>query len=109
MPVNSPLFEETSNAQWLWYFHNFLKDEEEGFKFKRDMVEYHAGFIEPESVKRVRRMREGDENKIKVTNEAFNSGLKNLFGRDLAGNANENTDNKATLEDYKYWEDKFGK
>lgn len=105
MPVDSPIFDEVSDPQWLWYFHNFVKDNEDRFDFQRNLIEYHAGFLAPDAVMRVRKRREGKDKPIVVSNEQFNKNLSDMFGRDLQGNvANIN---KATVDDYNFWNDVF--
>lgn len=53
VPVDHEIFTGISNSQWLWYFHNDSKDQEERFERNRNFVEYHASFIEPQAVKRI--------------------------------------------------------
>jgi uncharacterized radical SAM superfamily protein len=78
VPVDHAVFEEVSEAQWLWYFFNYMKDVNEQFETTRSFVEYHAGFIEPEAVRRVRESRE-----TTVTDDHFEDNVKSLFGREL--------------------------
>lgn len=78
--VDDEMFSEISNAQWLWYFYNYVKDGEEKFEQNRDFIEYHASFIEPQAVKKIRESR---ANAVKVSNEDFIKGIKNIFGRDI--------------------------
>jgi uncharacterized radical SAM superfamily protein len=81
VPVDHAVFSDVSDAQWLWYFFNYMKDSDEHFEMTRGFIEYHAGFIEPEVVRRVRESRENtvkDDNfednvrqtKIKIDNVA---------------------------------------
>ncbi len=74
------MFEELNTAQWLWYFHNFMKDREEEYIQRRDMVEYHASFIEPEAVRKIRETR---EKAVEVSDDQFAAGLEKFFGRSL--------------------------
>jgi hypothetical protein len=85
VPVDDSIFDSISPKQWMWYFYNFLKDQEEDFEGKRDFVEYHASFIEPQVVKKIKDEREGksDDKTVKVSDDDFTRGLKSLFGRDV--------------------------
>ena len=80
VPVNDEVFEGINSTQWLWYFHNFVEDRNEGFVHDRDMVEYEASFVEPEAV---RKIKEARDKKITVSNEQFDAGLKRMFGRSM--------------------------
>lgn len=103
MPVNSPLFNEINNQQWLWYYHNFSQDNQDNFEFERNILEYHASFTSPEAVHKVRQLRTGKEKNIGSTNEEFNKHLANIFGRDLEGNVKK--EKQATMEDFKFWDE----
>jgi hypothetical protein len=84
VPVDHQMFEDISSKQWLWYFYNFLKDEDESFESNRDFVEYHASFIEPQAVKKIREARRGeDRDTIEVDDDTFKDTLKNVFGKGL--------------------------
>ncbi len=80
------IFKSVNQAQWLWYYHNFMKDREEAFENNRDMVEYHASFIEPEAV---RKIREARDQAIEIPEEQFTSGIQRVFGRSLPGSVNK--------------------
>lgn len=80
MPADHSIFERLNDAQWLWYYHNLRKDREEEFYQRRDLVEYHASFIEPEAV---RKIRESREKAVEVSDQDFSTGLKRMFGRDF--------------------------
>ena len=80
VPVDHEVFKEINSSQWLWYYHNFIQDREERFEFNRDMVEYHASFIEPEAVRKIRNAR---EQTVEVPDAQFMSGLEKMFGRSL--------------------------
>lgn len=82
VPVDHEMFEELNTAQWLWYYHSLLKDDEERFETNRDFVEYLASFIEPQAVQKVRSMR--DKGKpIGVSDDNFTKGIEQIFGRKL--------------------------
>ena len=101
MPVDHKIFEELNSAQWLWYYHNFAKDDEERFESNRDFVEYLAGFIEPQAVQKIRELRNRNNNTggktVSVDDNSFARGIEQMFGRKLnvestdttASNANE--------------------
>jgi hypothetical protein len=80
VPVDDEVFENINDAQWLWYHHNLLQDREEEFIRQRDLIEYHASFIEPEAVKKIRESR---EKAVEVNDKEFVAGLKHFFGREL--------------------------
>jgi hypothetical protein len=80
VPIDHEMFREVSNAQWLWYLQNFYKDQEEEFERGRDMVEYHASFIEPEEVRKIRDSR---ERAIEIPEDKFMAGIEFLFGKPL--------------------------
>ena len=77
MPVDHEVFNEVSNAQWLWYFYNNLKDSEDSFKQNRDFVEYLASFSEPESVRKVRDMR---DNTSRAKDDNLSATVEKMFG-----------------------------
>jgi len=78
VPVDHDIFTRVNPAQWLWYFHNFIKDEEEDFKSRRDMTEYHLSFVAPDVVQKIRK----DRDETKPEEEAaFLKGVEKLFGR----------------------------
>jgi len=101
VPVDHKIFEELNSAQWLWYYHNFAKDDEERFESNRDFVEYLAGFIEPQAVQKIRELRNRNNNTggktVSVDDNSFARGIEQMFGRKLnvestdttASNANE--------------------
>jgi len=80
VPVDSDVFQQINAAQWLWYYHNYTKDIEEEFERRRNLVEYHASFIEPDAVRKVREMR---EKAIEIDDDDFSTILKERFGRDI--------------------------
>ena len=91
------MFNEITDAQWLWYYHNQMQDREERFEFDRDMIEYHASFIEPEAVRKIRNAR---EQSIAVNEDQFMSGLEQIFGRKL-GQVERPKDQKMQKADIK--------
>ena len=74
------MFSEIKSAQWLWYYYNIAEDEDKEFKIKRDLVEYHASFIEPEAV---RKIREAREEAVEVPHDEFTAGIEYFFGRQI--------------------------
>jgi len=93
VPTDHEIFEELNTAQWLWYYHSFVKDDEEKFESNRDFVEYLASFIEPKAVQKIKSMREKGKG-IGVSDENFTKGLEQMFGRKLdveAAKANDPT------------------
>lgn len=74
------MFDNINPAQWLWYYYNFLEDNKESFEHNRDMVEYHASFIEPEAV---RKIRESRDESVMVPDEEFTAGIEHFFGRKI--------------------------
>lgn len=57
-----------------------MKDEEDDFISKRDMVEYQTSFTAPEVVKKVRKIR---EETISVVESSFLKGVEKFFGRPI--------------------------
>lgn len=82
MPADHKIFNQINSAQWLWYLYNYIKDKEEEFEQRRDLVEYHASFIEPEAV---RKIRESRERAVEVSDDDFARGLEYIFGRTAPG------------------------
>jgi hypothetical protein len=80
VPADHEMFAQVNTAQWLWYFHNFMKDQEEDFTAERDMVEYHVSFTEPDIVKKVRKIR---EETVQVEDASFYKGVEKMFGRSI--------------------------
>lgn len=85
VPINHEYFRNTNTVQWLWYYYNDMKDQEEDYIKNRNLVEYHASFIEPDMVNKIIEQRDKkDENVIGTTDdEAFNRSVGQIFGRDL--------------------------
>ena len=74
---------DVNTAQWMWYFYNFMEDRKESFETRRDLVEYHASFIEPEMVSKIVEQREKGTNIIGTTDDkAFSKSVGQIFGRD---------------------------
>lgn len=129
VPVDHDIFKDINTTQWMWYFYNYLEDKEESFVHNRDMVEYHASFIEPEAV---RKIRESRDEAVEVPHDEFVAGIEHIFGRkigiskdkrksteshsinpDAAAKMSdsykkilENQKNQPKLIDYRYWLDK---
>lgn len=81
VPVDHEYFKETTTVQWMWYLHSFMRDQNEKFTVQRNLLEYHAAFLEPEIVNKVRKIRESSEQG--TTDKEFADTVKSLFGRDL--------------------------
>lgn len=82
------MFDNINQAQWLWYFHNAVEDDNAEFDRFRDFVEYNASFIEPEVVKSIiedRKNENGDGAGAVASNtdEEFASNIEELFGKKL--------------------------
>ena len=80
VPANHDIFKQLSEADWLWYWYNFLEDQDESFTQKRDLVEYLASFTEPDAV---RKIRESRDEAIEIPDDEFKAGIKMIFGRDF--------------------------
>lgn len=80
VPVDHEMFSEINSTQWMWYFYNFMEDKDEEFVSGRDLVEYHASFIEPEAVRKVREAR---EESVEVPHDEFIAGIEYFFGRKI--------------------------
>lgn len=80
VPVDHEMFSDINPAQWMWYFNNFMEDKEESFNSHRDLVEYHASFIEPDAV---RKIREARDSAIEVPHDEFVAGIEHMFGRKI--------------------------
>jgi len=70
----------------IWYALMFNKEREEKFDADLNMTEYLASFINAEAVKQTRESR---DNKKVVSDEDFEMGLRQRFGRDLTTEAME--------------------
>jgi hypothetical protein len=84
VPIDHEYFDNTNIVQWMWYYYNDLKDQEEGYVRNRNLVEYHASFIEPEMVNKIMEQREKNtDNVIGTTDDkAFSESIGRMFGRD---------------------------
>jgi len=47
-----------TTAQWYWYLYNIVQDQKEEFESKRNLLEYHVSFLEPEIVDKTRKRRQ---------------------------------------------------
>lgn len=74
------MFQDINSAQWLWYYYSMLEDSKEKFETNRDFIEYHASFIEPEAVQKIRKSR---NESIEVSHEDFTAGIEHIFGRKI--------------------------
>lgn len=90
MPADHKIFEELNQAQWLWYMHNFLKDQEEEFTSRRDFIEYHASFIEPQAVNKIRESR---KKAVEIDDTEFSQNIQDMFGRPLPNMKNPGIEN----------------
>ena len=54
-----------------------MEDRDEEFERRRDLVEYHASFIEPEAVKKIREAR---SKALEIPEDEFALGLERRFG-----------------------------
>lgn len=88
VPADHEMFKRINSTQWLWYFHNYVKDQDEQLLVSRDLIEYHAGFMAPEMVEHVRKQRNdaegaGKEGVIGTNDDqAFANTISSIFGRD---------------------------
>jgi len=80
VPTDHKMFAEINTSQWMWYFYNYLEDKNERFTRNRDLVEYHASFIEPEAVQKIREAR---DNSVAVPDKEFTAGIEYFFGRKI--------------------------
>lgn len=80
VPVDHERFGEINTQQWLWYYYNLIEDRDDEFNQQRDFVEYHASFIEPDAV---RKIREAREESVEVPHEEFVAGIEYFFGREI--------------------------
>ena len=84
------MFDDINQAQWLWYFHNTIEDDNDTSNMFRDFVEYNASFIEPGIVKGIVDKRaavqdgeSGDDSVASNTDEEFAENIKDLFGKEI--------------------------
>ena len=71
----------------MWYNYQDIKDAEERMLDARDMLEYHASFIEPGVVSKVLENRKSNAQNNGIvagttSDTEFNESVKRLFGRD---------------------------
>jgi len=110
VPIDHGIFDDISPSQWLWYFHQIRKDEEEEFNIKSDFADYIASFIAPEQVKKVRESREISKQKSEhdpiagkfVAEKPENVDLDNIQNMlDMIKYDEERKQDKS--KNYKYW------
>lgn len=106
--VDHKIFDELNSAQWLWYFNNFMKDREEEFISRRDLVEYLASFIEPEAVRKIKQAR---EKAVQVSDKDFSFGIEKMFGRKISSEKRDatemhNIDLTNNIMEYKFYKEK---
>jgi len=71
-----------TNLELYWVANMINKDEQEEFERKRDELEYLASFINHAAVTKIREFREGKNMVAKISDDDFNSIIKDLSGRD---------------------------
>lgn len=106
--------QKMSNIQWLWYYQNLIKDEDENEHLMKSRIDYLAFFVNPELHKSVTNITNGDiyneyNNKINTpvkkgdvyVNDSFEEELRAALGDESltvlpdsssAGNANMSQD-----------------
>ncbi|MDB2481588.1 hypothetical protein N9W84_00310 [bacterium] len=72
-------FDNLNNAQILWYSEMFALDRKDNFELLRDFVEYNASFMNPESVSKIRNMRDTDGNINSSDNIEDRESTKKIF------------------------------
>ena len=80
VPIDSEVIRNINPAQMIWYALMFNKEREESFDAELNMTEYLASFINAEAVKQTREARTSTKT---VSDEDFEAGLRQRFGRDL--------------------------
>ena len=86
VPIDHDYFKNTNLVQWMWYHYNDTKDQEEQYIKNRNLVEYHASFIEPEMVGKIIEQRNKNEDNVIGTTDdkAFGDSVGRMFGRDIS-------------------------
>jgi len=84
VPIDHEYFHNTNIVQWMWYYYNDIKDQEEDYIKERNLTEYLASFIEPEMVSKIVEQRERSKESVIGTtdDEAFSKSIGQIFGRD---------------------------
>jgi len=80
VPVDHKVFQQSNDAQMLWYQIQVALDDKDQFEILRDVAEHNAMFMNPEGVQQVRDAR---ENTYETPEDEFNDMLKDTFGRDI--------------------------
>ena len=80
-PIDDKIFKDISSTQWMYYAHMISQDERESVEKTRDFVEYHARFLDNESVEKIQRARKEEKSNVPSKDELFNDFLKSEFGR----------------------------
>lgn len=83
------MFSTLNTAQWMWYYNQYMEDQESSFISNRNFVEYNASFTNPEAVSKIKEAR---EKAVTVPDSMFNAGLKTFFGREIGNVDVENRD-----------------
>jgi hypothetical protein len=86
VPVDHEMFDRISSPQWLWYYFNYAKDQEDEFERSRDFVEYQASFIEPQAVQKIRDARNNTSVEGRYEDSQFDDNVKKMFGREVRPN-----------------------
>jgi hypothetical protein len=77
VPADDECFNNINQAQWMWYYYNFLEDRNNQFTDHRDLVEYQVSFFEPKVVQDIIKERQAKDT------QKFSESIKNTFGRDI--------------------------
>lgn len=96
VPIDSEIIRNINPAQMIWYALMFNKEREEEFDSELNMTEYLASFINAEAVKQTRESR---KNTTTVSDEDFEAGLRQNFGRDLPPEALEMATRADTVDE----------
>ena len=91
VPVDHENFRNISSAQWMWYFYNFTKDNEQETEINRDLLEYHAWFMEPERVNTIQEHRETSK-RNEQSSGSFEDSVEDLFGRKITKGVSASSD-----------------
>lgn len=96
VPIDHEYFRGTNVVQWLWYYYNDIKDQEENYIKNRNLVEYHASFTNPEVVNKIIEQRERQKKNIIGTTDdaAFSKSVGQIFGRDPKLTPEKQSDNE---------------
>lgn len=82
----------------MWYYNQYIEDQESNFISSRNFVEYNASFTNPEAVSKIKEAR---DKAIIVSDKSFNAGLETFFGRSIEEHKPDNAKNNTTKVDLK--------